>query len=204
MRAEPLQSVLVNYEAIIATLEEIVEEYKGNIEASSSARGLIAAKENFHLLFCITISYFLSLTLSKLLQKKDLSTIAAMKCVSVTMTGLKEFRSVTKFSEFWVQLTRKLSINDHISKGMMKLEVMIKLVVLLSKTLHLRVCAEGTTLKLLLLLEGLRVDTNTLHLPLCKNNYYWNQLLKVEYQVSFYRRLLIILLIILELSELHT
>ena len=53
--------------------------------------------------FCITD------TLSKALQKKDLSAIAAKKYASITVSGLKELRGDSKFAEFWTQATDKAS-----------------------------------------------------------------------------------------------
>ena len=56
MRAEFLRSVLTNYTVIMSVLEEIMEEYKGNFEASCQARGVLTTMENFHFLFGVAVS----------------------------------------------------------------------------------------------------------------------------------------------------
>ena len=112
VRAESLRSILVNYEVITALLEEILEEYKGNTEATCSARGVLAMMEKFCFIFGITLGeklFRITDTLSKALQKKDLSAMAAKKCASVTVSGLKDLRSDSKFSEYWAEVTGKAS-----------------------------------------------------------------------------------------------
>ena len=112
VRAESLRSILVNYEVITALLEEILEEYKGNSEATCSARGVLAMMEKFCFIFGITLGekhFRITDTLSKALQKKDLSAMAAKKCASVTVSGLKDLRSDSKFSEYWAEVTGKAS-----------------------------------------------------------------------------------------------
>lgn len=112
VRAESLRSILVNYEVITALLEEILEEYKGNTEATCSARGILAMMEKFCFIFGITLGeklFRITDTLSKALQKKDLSAMAAKKCASITVSGLKDLRSDSKFSEYWAEVTGKAS-----------------------------------------------------------------------------------------------
>ena len=53
MRAESLWSVIANVEVIISVLEEILDQYRGNVEATSVARGALATMEKFHFLFGI-------------------------------------------------------------------------------------------------------------------------------------------------------
>lgn len=110
VRAESLRSVITNYNVIMTVLEEIMEEYKGNFEACCQARGVLTTMETFQFLFGVTISekvFSITDKLSKALQKKDLSAIAAKKYASITMHGLKELRDDTKFGEFWLQTTAK-------------------------------------------------------------------------------------------------
>lgn len=55
VRAESLRSVLNNYAVIQSVLEEIVHEYRGNVEATASARGVRTVMEKFFLsLWCYT------------------------------------------------------------------------------------------------------------------------------------------------------
>ena len=45
VRAESLRSVILNYSIIQSVLEEIIEEYRGNSEATSQARGIMVTME---------------------------------------------------------------------------------------------------------------------------------------------------------------
>lgn len=110
VRAESLRSIILNYTVILAVLQEIVEEYKGNFEACCQARGILAAMEKFHFLFGITLSeqiFSITDSLSKAFQKKDLSAIVAKKGASLVIATLKELRCDSKFSEFWKEVTDK-------------------------------------------------------------------------------------------------
>ena len=63
VRAESLRSVLINYAVIQSVLEEIVYEYRGNAEATASARGVHAVMEKCSFLFGVTLAEkFFSLT----------------------------------------------------------------------------------------------------------------------------------------------
>ena len=53
---ESLWSVIANYEVIISLLEERLDEYRGNVEATSVTRGVLATMEKFHFIFGITVS----------------------------------------------------------------------------------------------------------------------------------------------------
>ena len=54
--AESLCSVIVNYPVILSVLEEIVVEYRGNTEATASARGVHAVMEEFSFLFGVILA----------------------------------------------------------------------------------------------------------------------------------------------------
>ena len=74
VRAESLKSDILNYSVIHAVLEVILEEYKGNSEATCQARGILTIMEKFSFLFGLVVGeMFFSITgtLSKALQKED-------------------------------------------------------------------------------------------------------------------------------------
>ena len=107
--AKSLRSVITNYDVIMLVLEEIMEEYKGNFEVCCQARGVLTTMETFQFLFGVISEEVFSITnkLSKALQRKGLSAIAAKKFSSITICALKELRNDSKFEEFWVQTTAK-------------------------------------------------------------------------------------------------
>ena len=51
VRAESLRSILLNYEVIQGVLEEILEVYSGNTEATSTARGILVTSQSLFLFF---------------------------------------------------------------------------------------------------------------------------------------------------------
>ena len=102
--------MITNYGVILTVLEGILEEYRGNFEACCQARGVLTTMETFQFLFGVAISekvFCITDKLSKALQKKDLSAIAAKKYASVTICALKELRNDLKFGEFWLETTAK-------------------------------------------------------------------------------------------------
>ena len=110
VRAESLRSVIANYSVIIATLQEILEEYRDKSEACSQARGVIAVMEKFHFLFGVIISekvFTITDNLSKALQKKDLHAISARKNATVVISMLKELRTDSEFINFWEKVIKK-------------------------------------------------------------------------------------------------
>ena len=110
VRAESLRSVLLNYNVIQSVLEDIVEEYRGNSEATAGARGVLAVMERFSFLFGVTLAEkVLSLTdsLSRAIQAKHVFAFEAKKYVAVTEAGIKDFRSDSEFKDFWQQVNRK-------------------------------------------------------------------------------------------------
>ena len=110
VRAESLHSVIVNYTVILSVLQEIVEEYRGDVEACSQARGILAAMEKFHFLFGVILSekiFSITDALSRALQKKDLSAAAAKKGSVVIVSTLKELRSDSEFTKFWTDVCEK-------------------------------------------------------------------------------------------------
>lgn len=93
VRAASMKSVIENYHVIISVLEEIIEEYRGNTEATSSARGVLATIEKFAFLFGIVVAekFFF-----------------CHRYASVTLSKLKEFRTDEQFSNFWDELQEKI------------------------------------------------------------------------------------------------
>ena len=87
-----------------------MEEYRGNSEATAAARGVQAVMERFSFLFGVTLAEkVLSLTdsLSKAIQAKRVFAFEAKKYVAVTVTGLKDFRSDSKFEDFWQEVNQR-------------------------------------------------------------------------------------------------
>ena len=98
VRAESLKSVILNlnYSVIHAVLEEILEEYKGNSEATCQARGILTIMEKFSFLFGLVVGeMFFSITdtLSKALQKKTMSATEVKMLAAAILSSLKEQRS---------------------------------------------------------------------------------------------------------------
>ena len=92
VRAESLRSVILNYSVIHSVLEEIIEEYRGNSEATSQARGIMVTMENFSFLFGVVIGeklFSITDTLSKALQKKTMCAMEAKRLAAVTLASLK-------------------------------------------------------------------------------------------------------------------
>ena len=72
--------MLTNYAVIISVLLEIVEEYRGNTEATASTRGVHAIMEKFSFLFGVMLAekvFSLTDTLSRALQVKHMFAIEA-------------------------------------------------------------------------------------------------------------------------------
>ena len=110
VRAESLRSVILNYSVIHSVLEEIIEEYRGNSEATSQARGIMVTMEKFSFLFGVVIGEKLfSITdiLSKALQKKTMCAMEAKRLAAVTLASLKEQRSDGHFDKIWEELLVK-------------------------------------------------------------------------------------------------
>lgn len=60
VRAESLRSVIANYQVLQELMEEIIEEYRGITEATSSAKGILSTMEKISLPFwCCGIASFL-------------------------------------------------------------------------------------------------------------------------------------------------
>ena len=102
VRAESLRSVLWNYNVIQSVLEDIVEEYRGNSEATAAARGVQAVMERFSFLFGVTLAEkVLSLTdsLSKAIQAKCVFAFEAKKYVAVTVATSEVILSLRTFGK---------------------------------------------------------------------------------------------------------
>ena len=87
VRAESLRSIILNYSVIHSVLEEIIQEYRGNSEATSQARGIMVTMEKFSFLFGVVIGEKLfSITdmLSKAVQKKTICAMEAKMLAAVT------------------------------------------------------------------------------------------------------------------------
>ena len=118
VRAESLLSVLTNYVVIQSVLEEIVDEYRGNAEATASARGVHAVMEKFSFLFGVTLAekvFSLTDRLSRALQAKRVFAVEGKKYVALTVGSLKDLRSDTKFDDFWAGVKRnaeELDVNE--------------------------------------------------------------------------------------------
>ena len=110
VRAESLCSVLTNYAVIISVLLEIVEEYRGNTEATASARRVYAVMEKISFLFGVMLVekvFSLTDTLSRALQGKHMFAIEAKKYIAITVGSLKNLRCESKFVEFWSETKAK-------------------------------------------------------------------------------------------------
>ena len=73
VRTESLRSVLLNYDVILSFLEEVVEDYSSNPEASRVAKGILATMGKFSFLFGVSVSekvFSITDTLSRAVQKK--------------------------------------------------------------------------------------------------------------------------------------
>ena len=101
VRAESLRSVLLNYSVIYSALKEIIEEYRGNSEATSQARGIMAIMEKFSFLFGIIVGeklFTITDTLSKALQKKTMCAIEAKRLAAVTLSTLNRLYAIVSNS----------------------------------------------------------------------------------------------------------
>ena len=56
LRAKSLRSVLLNYKVIQSVLEEIVEQYSGNAEATSQGRGILVIFSKFSFFFGVAVA----------------------------------------------------------------------------------------------------------------------------------------------------
>ena len=111
VRAESLKSVILNYSVIHAVLEEILEEYKGNSEATCQARGILTIMEKFSFLFGLVVGekfFSITDTLSKALQKKTTCATEAKMLAAVILSSLKEQRSDVYFEKIWEELVSKV------------------------------------------------------------------------------------------------
>ena len=110
VRAESLRSVILNYSVIHEALNEITEEYRGNSEATSQARGIMVTMEKFSFLFGVVIGeqlFSITDTLSKALQKKTMCALEAKRLAAVTVSSLKEMRRDDSFDAIWDDLLKK-------------------------------------------------------------------------------------------------
>ena len=110
VRAESLRSVIANYEVLQELMEEIIEEYRGITEATSSAKGILSTMEKFSFLFGVVVSQlFFSITdkLSKAVQTKSICAFEATEYASVTLKCLEEERSEDRFNCLWEDLMSK-------------------------------------------------------------------------------------------------
>ena len=110
VRAESLRSVILNYSVIREALNEITEEYRGNSEATSQARGTMVTMEKFSFLFGVVIGeqlFGITDTLSKALQKKTMCALEAKRLAAVTVSSLKEMRKDDNFDSIWDDLLKK-------------------------------------------------------------------------------------------------
>ena len=115
VRAESLRSVILNYSVIHSVLEEIIEEYRGNSEATSQARGIMVTMEKFSFLFGVVIGeklFSITDTLSKALQRKTMCAMEAKRLAAVTLASLKEQRSDSHFDKIWEELLAKVDEFD--------------------------------------------------------------------------------------------
>ena len=101
--AGSLRSILLNYEVIQGVLEEILEVYSGNTEATSTARGILVTSQRFSFFFAVAAEKFLSVTdtLSKAIQKKSLCASEARSMSIITTSCLKDHRTDASFKKFW-------------------------------------------------------------------------------------------------------
>jgi hypothetical protein len=80
VRAESLRSVIANYDVLQKLMEDIIEEYQGITEATSSAKGILSTMEKVSFLFGVVVSELLfSITdkLSKTVQSKNICAFEA-------------------------------------------------------------------------------------------------------------------------------
>lgn len=107
-------SLRFNYVVIQSVLEEIVDEYRGNAEATASARGVHAVMEKFSFLFGVTLAekvFSLTDRLSRALHDKRVFAVVGKKYVG----SLKDLRIDTKFDDFWAGVKRnaeELDVNE--------------------------------------------------------------------------------------------
>ena len=74
--------MLTNYAVILSVLEEIMDEYRGNAEATASGRGVHAVMGNFSFLFGVMLAekvFCLTDRLSRALQSDLLIYLALLK-----------------------------------------------------------------------------------------------------------------------------
>ena len=109
VRTESLRSVILNYSVIHSVLEEIIEKYRGNSEATSQARGIMVTMEKFFLFGVVIGEKLFSITdiLSKALQRKTMCAMEAKRFAAVTLASLKEQRSDSHFDKIWEELLVK-------------------------------------------------------------------------------------------------
>ena len=110
VRAESLRSVVLNYSVIHGALNDIIEEYRGNSEATSQARGIMVTMEKFSFLFGVVVGeqlFSITDTLSKALQKKTMCALEAKRLAAATISSLKEKRSDDDFDTIWDDLLKK-------------------------------------------------------------------------------------------------
>ena len=101
VRAESLKSVILNYSVIHAVLEEILEEYKGNSEATCQARGILTIMEKFSFLFGLVVGekfFSITDTLSKALQKKT-TCVTEAKMLVLALRSKEVMSTLRKFGK---------------------------------------------------------------------------------------------------------
>ena len=115
VRAESLRSIISNFSVIHSILEEITEEYRGNSEVTSTARGIIATMEKFCFVFALVVGekvFSLTDILSKAMQRKTMSAVEDKRLAAVTLSSLKDQRCDSCFSSMWKELLEKVTEFD--------------------------------------------------------------------------------------------
>ena len=112
VHAESLRSVIANYKVLQGLMEQIIEEYRGMTEATSSTKGILSTMEKFSFFFGVVVSeVFFGITdkLSKAVQSKSIYAFEATQYASVTLRCLEEKQSEDRFNSLWEDLIGKKS-----------------------------------------------------------------------------------------------
>ena len=106
VRATSMQSVMDNYNAILAALEEIASTDK--TESGSKASGLCTSFTTFQTYFALNLGvavFSRAENLSRLLQKKKTNATVAKSAADVLYENLQHMRSDHQFALFWERTT---------------------------------------------------------------------------------------------------
>ena len=109
-KSKSFESVLLNYEAILEMLHEIVAESDGSIEIVAKAGGIQRSMENYELLFGIMLGVdFFGLTdsLSGSMQGKTVTACDAKAASDSVCAKIKRMRTDLEFDAFWEKTTKK-------------------------------------------------------------------------------------------------